>query len=274
VTEVTFLTGGNLNKGIYVAASGGIMQERVLDVISNNLANMNTRAFKVDRMTFSSYLKKPATVADQLSTQSRPPSSLEIKNGYMATTQNDSVYMMGSKGYTDFSQGLLQKTGNPLDVAIDGSGFMAVDSPNGERFTRGGSLKIDQEGLLVTSEGYPVLDENSNPINIGESPFVIRADGAVMVNQKDVLAKIKMVDFPDKSVVEKIGTGLYKTTDDSQGEPSTALMTQGFLEGSNINPVGEMSRMIMASRAYDAFQKTVHSNDDMDQSLTNNVLRT
>ncbi|MBI5178051.1 MAG: flagellar basal-body rod protein FlgF [Nitrospinae bacterium] len=256
-----------MDKGIYVTTSGSLAQERMMDIITNNLANMNTHGYKADRLLFSSYMQK------SLNQPVNPPTPEEIKKGFFTKGGDETAYMMGSQTYTDFSQGALQATSSPFDIALDGDGFIAVQTPEGERYTRGGNFKVSAEGELVTSDGYPVLDEGNATINIGADNFAIQEDGSVVANAKDVLAKIKVVNFPDKGVLQKTGRGLYQTNDAALAEPSTALVKQGYLEGSNINPVVEMTRMITAMRTYEAFQKSIHSHDDMTQRLINDVAK-
>lgn len=267
-----------MEKGIYAATSAGIAQERAMEIISNNLANMNTNGFKADRLMFQSYLQKSAREA-----AANPPTTDEIRKGYASIGNNDTVYKIGSQSYTDYSQGSLLTTGNPLDVALNGKGFLVVQTPDGERYTRGGSLKLDLSGTLVTSEGYAVLDSNGQNINVGTvmKPISIAEDGTVSVadtgstSVADVvpMGKMKMVDFSDRTQLEKIGVGLYKAADGASPEQSDAQIKQGFLEGSNINPVGEMTRMITGQRAYDSMQKAIQSQDEINQRLISDVAR-
>ncbi|MBI3794556.1 MAG: flagellar hook-basal body protein [Nitrospinae bacterium] len=214
-----------MDKGIFVAASAGVAQERVMDIISNNQGN-------------------------------------------------DSIYMIGSQSFTDFSAGSLKKTDNQLDVALDGSGFIAVETQDGERFSRGGSLKLDGEGTLVTNEGFPVMDKNGGNITlVDKKDYTIRVDGTISTTDGLDVAQIKVVDFSDKSGLEKIGAGLYKANDTSVMTDSPALVSQGFVEASNVNPMGEVTRMMNAMRAYEAFQKSVQTHDQMNQRLISDVAR-
>jgi len=256
-----------LDKGIYVTASASLAQEHVMDMISNNLANMNTHGYKGDRLMFSTYMQK------SLNQQVSIPTPEEIKKGFFTKGAEDSTYMMGSQGYTDFSQGALQATSSPFDIALDGDGVLAVKTPDGERYTRGGNFKINSEGVLVTSDGYPVLDERNAPLNINTDKFSIQEDGTITTDAQEIVGKIKVVAFPDKSMLKKMGNGLYIADDPKQAQASAALVKQGYLEGSNINPVVEMTRMITAMRTYEAFQKSIHSHDDMTQKLINDVAR-
>ncbi|MBI3581698.1 MAG: flagellar hook-basal body complex protein, partial [Nitrospinae bacterium] len=193
-----------MEKGIYVATSGGMAQERAMEIVSNNLANTNTNAFKADRLVFSSFIDKSSRVPP-----TAPPSPSEIRAGFASSSRNDAVYKIGSQGYTDFSQGSLISTDNPLDVALDGGGFIAVETPDGERYTRGGSLKLDDKGTLVTAEGHAVLDVGGRQIVVPgrinlkgsgiDKTMTIMEDGSVVVGDGRAAGKIKIVDFSDKT---------------------------------------------------------------------------
>ena len=255
-----------MNKGIYVATSGSLAQERAMDLIANNLANMNTHGYKADRLLFSTYLQK----ADASS--ATPPTPDQIKTGISNNKTGDIAYMVGSQSYTDYEQGSLQKTGNDFDIALDGNGFMAVQTPMGERFTRGGAFKIDAQGDLVTADGYRVSNQNGGAIHVGNEKFAVQEDGRVSTSDGEA-GHLKVVDFADRTQLKKAGQGLFVATAGMAAEPPTANVKQGYLESSNINPVVEMTRMITALRTYEAFQKTIHSNDDMTTRLIADVGR-
>ncbi len=255
-----------MNKGIYVATSGSLAQERAMDIIANNMANMNTSGFKADRMLFQTYLHKteaPGAAA---------PTSDEIKAGIMGNKTDDTAYMFSSQSYTNFEQGPLQKTGNTFDIALDGGGFMAVETPMGERYTRGGAFKIDSAGQLVTADGYKVLGQRGSPITVGNEEFSVREDGQITVSGGGT-DQLKIVDFADRTQLKKSGQGFFVAADGMEPAPPAAQVRQGYLEASNINPVVEMTRMITALRTYEAFQKTIHSNDDMTTRLITDVAR-
>ncbi len=256
-----------MDRGIYVTTSASMAQERVIDTISNNLANMNTHGFKADRLLFSTYMQK------SMNKQVEAPTPEEIRKGFFTKGVEESTYMTGSQGYTDFSQGALQATSNTMDIALEGDGVMTVSTLEGERYTRGGNFKVNATGELVTSDGYKLLDEGKSPINVGTDKFSIREDGTVTTGTGEFAGKIRVVEFADKSQLKKMGNGLYMAEDQAQEEGSSTLVKQGYLEGSNINPVAEMTKMITAMRTYEAFQKSVHSHDDMTQKLISDVAR-
>lgn len=255
-----------MNKGIYVATSGSLAQERAMDIIANNMANMNTAGYKADRMLFQSYLQKANAPGAVI------PASNEIKAGVLADKTDDITYMVGSQSYTNYEQGALQKTGNSFDIALDGDGFMAVQTPMGERYIRGGAFKIDSGGDLVTADGYKVSNQNGNPIHVGDEEFSVREDGRVAVSGGGI-EQLKIVNFADRSQLKKAGQGLFVADEKMDTAAPAASVRQGYLEASNINPVVEMTRMITALRTYEAFQKTIHSNDDMTSRLIADVAR-
>lgn len=254
-----------MNKGVYSATSASLAQERAMDVITNNLANMNTSGYKADRMLFQSYLQKAAPAAEA-------PTTAQVAAGTILNRTDDTAYMIASQSYTDFEQGSLQATKNEFDFALEGDGFFAVMTPRGERYTRGGAFKIDKDGVLVTSAGHKALDESGKGIFVGDAPFSIREDGALFSGETP-MGKIKVVDYPNRGELVKNGDGLFEALPGAVRTPSTAAVKQGYLETSNINPVAEMTRMITAMRTYEAFQKTIHSQDDMTQRLINDVAR-
>jgi len=230
-----------------------------MDVISNNLSNINTRAYKADRILFESYLQK------NLATNANPPTS--------GKSTDDAAYLVTSQVYTDFSQGPMQPTGNPLDIALHGEGFFTVQTGEGKRYWRGGTLQINQKGDLITRDGWRLLDVNKKPITVGFMKFSINDDGTVINKDNLLIAKIRIVDFKDKSILTKEGNGLFTASHPKRAVASSAFVKQGFMEGSNINPVAEMAKMITALRSYQAFQKAIQSNDEMTGRLLGNVAR-
>ncbi len=255
-----------MNKGIYIATSGSLAQERAMDIIANNMANMNTSGYKADRMLFQTYLSK-AHAPD-----SAAPTSNEIKTGATQNKTEDTAYMFSSQSYTNYEQGALQKTGNTFDIALDGDGFLAVQTPLGERYTRGGAFKIDAGGDLVTADGFKVSNQNGNAIHVGNDEFSVREDGLITVSGGGT-EQFKIVNFADRTQLKKSGQGLFVAEAGMETAAPTAAVRQGYLEASNINPVAEMTRMITALRTYEAFQKAVHSNDDMTTRLIADVAR-
>ncbi len=256
-----------MDKGTYIAVSGSLAQERAMDVIAANLANVTTDSFKAGRVLFESYLQKSLDPGDEI------PSPEMIKEGMSASQLPDSAYLIASQGYTDFSQGPLRVTALPFDIALEGDGFIAVKTPEGEMYTRGGSFQMSLKGQLVTNNGHTVLDMKGKPITVGLIKFTIDDSGIVLDENDQPVARIKVVDFSDKSVLEKRGGGLYAAPDSVKRQTSTAFVKQGYIESSNINAVTEMTKMITALRTYEAFQKAIQSHDQMTARLITDVSR-
>lgn len=264
-------------KGVYAALSGAMAQSQRLDTIANNLANVNTPAFKKDQQVFKEFLtanEKPSEVIQA----PRIPASIE---SFYDMQGGDKSYVDSAGTYTNHSQGSLKSTGNPLDVAIDGNGFFEIATPQGLRFSRLGAFKIDGNGQLVTKDGYPVMraggegeDPASRVIRVsGESQVTINDVGDVIEGQ-NVIAKISLVDIPNKDSISKIGGSLYEFKKNAQPEIVTVAspsMKQGFLEMSNVNVVQEMTDMIATTRIFESTQKAISAYDSMADKLINTV---
>lgn len=256
-----------MEKGLYSAISGSMAQERAMEIITNNLANVASTGFKADRVVFESYLQK------QMDPKADVPTPEEIKRGDFSKRVHDTSYQINSENYTDFSQGPLKLTDRPFDISLDGDGMFVVKTPDGERYTRGGSFEINLDGELTTSSGLQVMDVKGKPVYIGSGEINIMDNGTITTPEGVAISRIKVVAFEDKSLLRKEGAGLFKSNDPKQAIQSDALVKQGFLEGSNINPVAEMTRMITVQRTYQALQKAVQSQDEMTGRLIADVGR-
>lgn len=264
-------------KGVYTALSGAMAQSQRLDTIANNLANVNTPAFKKDQQVFQEYLtanEKPPSVIQV----PKIPASIE---SFYDMQGGDKSFVDSAGTYTNFSQGSLRSTGNPLDVAIDGNGFFEVATPNGVKFTRLGSFKIDGNGQLVTKDGHPVLkaggegaDPSTRVFNVtGQSPVTITDSGDVFEGENN-LGKISLVDIPQRDTLSKIGASLFEFKANAQPEfvnVNNPQFKQGFLEMSNVNIVQEMTDMIQTTRVFESTQKAISAYDSMSDKLINVV---
>lgn len=277
-------------RGLYTGASGMNAQQIKLDAISNNLANLNTDGYKRDVAVHKAFAELLLHRFDDDGVALNPFGS------------GDEAPVIGKLGsgvetnevFTEQEQGSLKESDSDFDFALDGEGFLCVQTPNGERYTRNGSFILGKEGFLETKEGYKVLGENG-PLNVKENNFKVDKDGNVFVNSKfqgnpyrlvskeentwdglQKLDRLKVVDFKKTRFLEKQGSSLYKSTDLSgdakvaeKGSRPTVL--QGFTEASNVNPVLEMVNMIEVNRAYEANQKTIQAEDTMLGKLINDV---
>lgn len=236
-------------RGIYTSALGLIPLQKRLEVIANNLANVNTTGFKRDD-SFTNELIS----ADSL-----------FRNGRLGPSAGD----LNEKTYTDYSQGPLQQTSNTLDVALDGPGFFAVQAQGGTMLTRDGSFTLSTDGTLVTRDGDPVLGTNGSPIRISDvqklqtSQLVIDRDGTVKAGN-EIYGQIEVVSPTNFGDLSKAGANLYSLAQGStleQVEPSAVTVRQGYLEGSNVNPIDEMVAMIQLQSDFAAGQKAIQSQD-------------
>ena len=255
-------------RALWTAASGMTAQQLNVDVISNNLSNVNTTSYKKDRIEFKDLLYETMDRATVLNGQGKPV-NLQVGSGTMPVAT-----------LKDFSKGSFEKTDGSLDFAINGDAFFTVQGPKGQNvYTRDGSFKIglaDDGNKLTTSEGYPVLDSDGNEIvlTIDASKLNVAADGSMSYtdadgNVVDLGQKIGMVKFPNREGLESIGSNLYATTSAS-GQPvadeelgDKSVLSQGFLESSNVQVVEEMVKMIVAQRAYEVNSKAIQTSDEM-----------
>lgn len=264
------------SKGIYTAVSGAIAQSSKLDTIANNLANSNATGFKKDRQVFSEYLSSYEK-EQELMKVPRVPASVE---SFYDMQGGDKAYVNPAGTYTDHSQGQMKVTQSPLDFAIEGKGFFEVLTPSGVRWTRNGSFSVDGTGRLVTKAGHPVLVQgNQAPeqrvIQIGNEKLTVSKQGDIYIGGNPV-GKLAVVNFLDPTQIKKEGAGLFQRHSQEVipvDVTNEARVHQGFLEGSNVNVVEEMTNMIMAHRVFEATQQAVKAFDHMDDKLINGVGR-
>jgi flagellar basal-body rod protein FlgG len=279
-------------RGIYTGASGMIAQMHNLDAISNNLANVDLTGYKKDTPVHKAFPELLLRRMNDDGVFTIPPGSVD-QAPVIGTLGSGVEY---NESYTVFSQGALKQTENPFDLALEGKGFFTVDTPQGERFTRNGSFHVSPEGILVNKQGLPVLGENGI-IRLKKNNFVVDQEGRVWQNSTfaddperlvsleenewenvELVDRLKLVDFPRDRYLKKQGDSLW-VHDRFSGEPVAAgvddglQVRQGFLEGSNVNPVREMVRMIEVNRAYEANQKTIQAHDQMSDRLINQAMR-
>lgn len=215
-----------------VTLSGQLANYQAMDIIANNLANMSTAGFKREAPQFEQYMAQLQADPGQ---PSPAPLSFVQSNGILR----------------DLSEGPLQKTGNPFDLAISGKGYFQVQTPNGPRFTRDGHFSLNQDGVIVDGSGYPLIGDGG-PITVtaDDGSVNIGPDGTVSGKQGQI-GTVKLVDFTNPGAMTKEGDGLYTTTEQPQPASSGTIL-QGMIEGSNVQPLAEMSRMIEIMRAYQA----------------------
>jgi flagellar basal-body rod protein FlgF len=240
---------------LLVGLSRQMTLERQMDVVANNVANVNTTGYKADKSLFQEYLASGA-----------------LEDDFRGSDRRVS-YVTDRATWHDFSQGTAEATKNPLDVAIDGKAFLAVQTPRGERYTRDGSLQINAQGQLVTSAGYPVLG-NAGPIVFQptDKEVTINADGGVSVLEglsriDSIRGKLRLVSFAQAQKLVKEGANLYAPGEGNPAQPdATSKVRQGFIEKSNVNSVAEMSKMIEVTRAYTQISAMLQQQGDLRKS--------
>ena len=255
-------------RSLQVAATGMVAQETKLDTIANNLANSNTTGYKRQDAEFEDLLYQ-----NQRGAAPNPQGGI----GPVGTQIGSGVRVIATS--RSFSQGAIQQTSNPLDVAIEGNGFLAVQRKAGEiGYTRAGSLKVDAQGRLTTSDGLAV--EPAITVPPDATSITISSDGnvsAVTPGQRTPtqLGQLQIVTFPNPNGLEAVGHNLYVASGAS-GEPTTGspgadgrgTILQGALEGSNVEVVNEMIGLIRTQRAYEINSKVIAAADEMLRKAT------
>lgn len=237
----------------HIALSRQAALRRQLDVVANNLANMNTIGFKGEKMMFIDELVRSRGVNGSL---------LGEKLAYsrdIATVK-------------DFTEGPLQETGNPLDVALRDDGFLVVDTPEGERYTRGGRLHLGQTGQLVTQQGYPVLSDGGQPFFFApnDKHITITRDGTVSTENGD-LGRLRVVRLENPQEFRQTFGGLF-TTDSAVEDVVEPDVVQGVVEGSNIEAVVELTKMIEISRQHNGVSKFIEREDERQRRMVRELL--
>ncbi|WP_233840653.1 flagellar basal-body rod protein FlgG [Dyella sp. 2HG41-7] len=249
---------------LWIAKTGLDAQQTQMDVISNNLANASTTGFKSSRASFQDLMyQNEGQPGSQTTEQTVSPTGLLLGTG---------VKVVGSEKL--FTQGAITQTGNSLDVAIQGSGFLQVSMPDGTvAYTRDGSLHEDSTGQLVTADGYPLVPAITLPANVNS--VTIGTDGTVSVTSNGSTAStqvgvVQLANFVNPAGMQPMGQNLYLETQSSgtaqTGQPGVngmGTLAQGSLESSNTNVVAEMVNMIEAQRTYEMNSKSISAVDDM-----------
>lgn len=251
-------------RSLSIASTGMLAQQTNVDVISNNIANMNTTSFKRQRAEFQDLLYQQITrPGAATSDQTASPAGIQLGAG----VRTGGVYRIAE-------QGPMLNTGNPYDVAIEGRGYFQVTMPGGETaYTRDGAFALSDQGELVTQDGYPVepgitIPQDAISVSISKTGLV----QAVMAGdpQPQTLGQLQLAMFMNEAGLEAKGGNLFLETSASgqpvtaqPGEPGFGLLSQNFVEGSNVNPVAEITALITAQRAYEMNSRVVKTADEM-----------
>lgn len=237
-----------MGSGKYSALSGAVVREQAMSNIAANLANISTTGFKKNRLSFAAILR-----------------------GTQQTNDASGInYSRIRKISTDFSQGGMQTTGRPLDVAIDGEGFFKVQKGQETYFTRSGRFMLDGNGFLKTEDGANVLGTGNEPLQIDTTlgkDIYIAETGDISVNGTVIGAQIGVFTVDDNQQLTKVGDSLYRLQQGGDRPVANARTLQGNLETSNINMIEEMTSMIAAQRIFEANTKVIESYSNLGEKL-------
>ena len=223
----------------YVVLSYQMALQRHMDILANNVANMNSTAFRGERPLFQEFL-------------------VNAEDG-STTSYVEDVGLL-----RNLNPGSIQQTSNTLDVAISGEGFFVVDTADGPRYTRNGNWRLDEVGQIVVGTGNPVVDESGLPIVIdpGDGAITISADGTVS-SEAGPIGRVYVVSFEDEQALQKLGDGLFDAGEQIAQPATNASILQGMLETSNVNGVVEMTLMMEVANAYRTTAQMTSTNDEL-----------
>ncbi len=266
-------------KELWVPLSGAIAQQRKVDTIANNVANVNTPGFKKDHITFKEYMTTLDKGHHDIDLPRKEWAPQDFYKSYGA--ENSQVRV--DANYTNFQQGQLSPTGNNLDVGLRGKGFLEVQTPNGIRFTRRGILSLRSDGLLITDQGHPVLAKSNDPqapaegrqikLPTSSRNIAITLQGDLYADNQPV-AKLNIAEFNDMHALRKEGGSLFINKDfNNVKKVQSTSVHQGFVEQSNVNAVDEMSELIKAHRHFEAIQNVIKTYDQVSQKGVNEIAK-
>lgn len=270
-----------MSKPLWPAVSGAMARDQQIEVISNNLANVNTNGFKRDDVSFREYLSKNEKMMDIA--EDIPRSPIKDKDLYPLDGRDQSFVVVNGT-QTKFTTGGFKVTDNPMDIALDGPGFFEISTPQGVRYTRAGNFKLSAEGKIVTADGNPVLakgaegetaDPAAREISIGDR------GGALHINDRGELfmgdekvAQLSIVEFGDLNFIRKVGSSKFENKDAVKNpaqEPLKTAAKQGMVETSNVNPVQEISNLIRANRMFEQDLKAMKTVNEMLSKEVNDI---
>jgi len=255
-----------MRESMYSALFGAMSNEVRLNTITNNLANVNTTGFKKDAYAFQDTFQRLAT--DYLTDDRQNLHAEEIwPRAYVQARPR----LSGQ--YSDQSQGSMQATGNPLDVALVGDGYLKVRTPEGDMLTRSGSFQLASDGRLITEQGYEVLGGGSALALPRDNKITIDSNGRITADGNDI-GTLDIVNVSDPKSLEKQGKNLFKLRKGSRATEIPAegvSVQQGYLEKSNVEIVSEMVNMMEAQRAFEINQKIMTTTDGMESLVINKV---
>jgi len=250
-----------MDSGLYAAYTGLLARTQALDTAANNLANAGTAGFRAQRDYFSGVLaggidQDPATASQ------------------VGRSVNGFGVLGGNR--LDLGQGEIKATGNPLDLALQGQGFFAIQTSHGVRYTRDGAFSRSPTGVLQTVQGEPVLDANQKPIAIPTGTIYVSPDGSISVSTADgsmIVGKVGAFDFSEKSVLTAEGANRF-SANGAKPIPATASIEQGSVEGANEDAVHGTMQLVLVQRQAEMMQKALSVfNNDFDKAASEDLPR-
>jgi flagellar basal-body rod protein FlgF/flagellar basal-body rod protein FlgG len=241
-----------MDSGLYAACTALVSRTQALDTIANNLANASTVGFRSERNVFSSVLANTG--------------------GGSSSALNQAINNYGLLSGTtlDGTQGALQKTGNDLDVGIEGPGYFVVQTANGPMYTRNGAFQVSSKGQLVTATGDAVMGDKG-VIAMLPGPVSISADGTISSNGA-VAGKLKVVEFPAGTELTSAGSTNYSAPANTSAAATSSNLRQGMLESSNVNPIASMVELVNAQRSAEMMQRALSMfNSEIDKTATQDL---
>jgi flagellar basal-body rod protein FlgF len=277
-------------KNIWVPLSGQIAQQRKVETIANNVANANTVGFKRDQLVFKEHLTALTKGVDDI----HIPRKEFSPEDFYHTQGGENAAVEVKASFSIHEQGPMIPTNNPLDVALKGGGFVEVLTPQGVRYTRRGNFSLSADGEMVTDQGFKVLSPVALPADElrgpaaqqvpnpedrvlrlpHNQPLTISKDGEVLTRQGSV-GQISVVEFGDVQALRKEGNSLYINPDEANAKRVglSTTVNQGFLEGSNVNAIEEMSELIKAHRHFESIQKAINAYDSISGRAANDIAK-
>lgn len=240
-----------MSGAIYLGAAGMAAQRLRLNFQSENLANVDSPGYRREALA----IRLEAGEGEGAGGNAPPPAVLPVSSRI------------------DETPGRLIPTGNSLDLAFNGDGFFCVETPDGVRYTRNGSFQVDGDGTLTTADGHPVLGEGG-PLVMPDGPVTVGADGTVAADGAPV-GRLRIAEFNRADALRRAGNGLFAPADPEvmENRPAAVQVVQGSLEGSNVAPVGEMTRMIATQRLFESYRRVIQAADEMDQKAASELGR-
>jgi flagellar basal-body rod protein FlgF len=239
-----------MNGALFSAVSGGLAAAERLEIVANNLANVNTTGFKAQYLLVSSTDPGEVLVPGGLGQLDAVPGTTAIATGFETAT--------------DFSQGAIHESGNPLDVALMGPGFFAVMTPDGERYTRQGQFQLDPDSVLVTSAGHPVQDHDGEEIRLPAGRIEIDTGGGITVDGAR-RGSLRVVTFTDTGVLAPQGGSLFAVANPEAAPVDADLaetrVLQGSIEAANVDAIRGLLELIDVARGYEAYMQAVQQVD-------------